>query len=65
MAQGVFWCVAEGIRKHRIQLSEKMGDQTCSMSMLLSFALEKFNCAQNKVKPKAGEKSLRLHIKVF
>lgn len=65
LSQKVFWCVAGGIREHRIQLSEKRGDQTCSMSMLLSFALEKLNCAQNMVKPKACEKSLILHMKVF
>lgn len=35
------------------------------MSMLLSFALEKINCAQNMVKPKAGEKSLILHMKML
>lgn len=65
LSQGVFWCVAGGIRKHTIQLSEKMGVQSCSTTMLLSFALEKFSCAQNMVKPKAGEKSLILPIKVF
>lgn len=44
LSQGVWLCVAGGIREGSIQLSEKIGDQTCSASMLLSFALEKFNC---------------------